>query len=124
MQTVAAQQAIKSRLVASIASNYYQLLALDQQKRIAEETIENRRKSIETIQALKMAGSVTEVAIKQNEAQWLNARALLVDINNNIHLLENAFCILLEIRLMMYLVLCWKRKKRILCCQQACLFSY
>jgi outer membrane protein TolC len=124
MQTVAAQQAIKSRLVASIASNYYQLLALDQQKRIAEETIENRRKSIETIQALKMAGSVTEVAIKQNEAQWLNARALLVDINNNIHLLENAFCILLEIRLMMYHELCWKRKKRILCCQQACLFSY
>ena len=95
MQTVAAQHAIKSRLVASIASNYYQLLALDQQKRIAEETIDNRRKSIETIQALKTAGSVTEVAIKQNEAQWLNARALLVDIDNNIHLLENAFCILL-----------------------------
>lgn len=95
LQTVSAHQAVKSDLVANLASAYYQLLALDEQKRIAEETISNRTESLETIIALKDAGTVTEVAVKQTEAQLLNAQALLLDINNDIKLLENAFSILL-----------------------------
>src|SRR5690606_23806327 len=71
------------------------LLALDEQKRIAEETISNREASLETISLLKDAGNVTEVAVRQTEAQLLNAKALLLDINNEIKLLENAFSILL-----------------------------
>ncbi|MCO6460813.1 MAG: TolC family protein [Saprospiraceae bacterium] len=95
LQTVAAQQAVKSRLIAAIASGYYQLLALDQQKRITEETVGNRKKSFETISALKEAGNVNEVAVRQDNALRLNAQALLIDIENNIHMMENAFCILL-----------------------------
>jgi len=95
LQTVSAHQAIKSNLVANIASNYYRLLALDEQKRITEETIANREESLGTIQLLKDAGNVTEVAVKQTEAQLLNAKSLLLDINNDIKLLENAFSILL-----------------------------
>src|SRR5690606_12268801 len=95
LQSVSAHQAVKSDLVANLASTYYQLLALDEQKRIAEETISNRTESLETIDALKDAGTVTEVAVKQTEAQLLNAQALLLDINNDIKLLENAFSILL-----------------------------
>lgn len=95
LQTVSAHQAVKSNLVATIASNYYRLLALDEQKRITEETIDNREESLETIAALKEAGTVTEVAVKQTEAQLINAQALLLDINNEIKILENAFSILL-----------------------------
>ena len=95
LQTVSAHQAVKSNLVANIASNYFRLLALDEQKRIAEETISNREASLETISLLKDAGNVTEVAVRQTEAQLLNAKALLLDINNEIKLLENAFSILL-----------------------------
>ncbi len=96
LQSVSAHQAVKSQLVASVASTYYQLLAFDEQKRIAEETITNRESSLETIIALKDAGNVTEVAVKQTEAQLFNAKALLLDIENNIKLLENTFCILLS----------------------------
>jgi len=95
LQSVSAHQAVKSELVASIASTYYQLLAYDEQKRITEETIANREQSVETIKALKDAGNVTAVAVKQTEAQLLNAKALLLDIENSIKLLENTFCILL-----------------------------
>ena len=95
LQSVSAHQAVKSDLVASIASTYFQLLALDEQKRIAEETIGNRTESVETIGLLKDAGNVTEVAVKQTEAQLLNAQALLLDIENEIKILENTFCILL-----------------------------
>lgn len=95
LQSIAAHQAVKSTLVAAIATTYYQLLALDRQKKVTEETIQNREQSVETINALKASGNVTEVAVKQTEAQLLNARGVIIDINNSIKLLENSFCILL-----------------------------
>ncbi|HCQ75349.1 MAG TPA: hypothetical protein DIV44_00940, partial [Leeuwenhoekiella sp.] len=82
-------------LVAMIASSYYQLLALDEQLRVTEETIETRSSSLETTKALKEAGNVTEVGVKQTEAQLYTAQALRIDLLNQIRLLENSFSILL-----------------------------
>ena len=95
LQSMAAHQAVKTRLISEIASNYYLLLALDKQHKITEETIENRKKSLQTIQALKEAGNVTQVAVDQTAAQLYNAQALLIDIEKNIFRTENAFAILL-----------------------------
>ncbi|WP_373058125.1 efflux transporter outer membrane subunit [Zunongwangia sp. H14] len=95
LQTVAAHKAVKTRLIADIASNYYQLLALDEQIRITRQTIENRENSLETTEALKEAGNVTEVGVKQTEAQLYTARAILIDLVNQQRLLENSFSILL-----------------------------
>ena len=95
LQSMAAHQAVKTRLISQIASNYYLLLALDQQHKITEETIENRKKSLQTIQALKEAGNVTQVAVDQTAGQLYNALALLIDIEKNIFRTENAFAILL-----------------------------
>ncbi|MEG0916748.1 MAG: TolC family protein [Myroides sp.] len=94
LQTVAAHQAVKTELISMVASNYYNLLALDAQKKVALKTIENRGKSLETNKALKDAGRVTEVAVKQTEAQVLSAQALLLDIENNIKIQENSLSIL------------------------------
>lgn len=95
LQTVAAHQAVKSRLIANIASVYYQLLALDEQIRVTEETIETRSKGLETTQALKEAGNVTEVGVKQTEAQLYTAQGILIDLKNQARLLENTMSILL-----------------------------
>lgn len=95
LQTVSAHQAVQTQLIATIATTYFQLLSLDEQKKVTEKTIENRTSSLETITALKEAGQVTEVAVKQTEAQLLNAQSLLVDIKNNIKLTENVLSILL-----------------------------
>ena len=95
LQSVAGHQAVKTELIATIATLYYQLLALDEQLRITEQTIENRENSLETTRALKDAGSLTEVGVKQTEAQLYRAQAVLVDLENNIRLLENAFSIVL-----------------------------
>ncbi len=95
LQSVAAHTAVKSRLVANIASTYYDLLAVDEQRRIAEQTIANRRNSLETTQALKEAGNVTEVGVKQTEAQIYTAEAILIDLRLRAHLLENTLSILL-----------------------------
>jgi multidrug efflux system outer membrane protein len=95
LQSVAAHQAVKSELIANVASLYYQLLALDEQRQITLQTIINRQNSLETIKALKEAGNVTEVGVKQTEAQLYRAQAVMIDLKNEIRLLENAFSILL-----------------------------
>ncbi|MBZ0326529.1 MAG: efflux transporter outer membrane subunit [Altibacter sp.] len=95
LQTVAVHQAVKSRLVANIASTYYQLAALDEQIKITEKTIETRSSGLETTQALKEAGNVTEVGVQQTEAQLYTAQAILIDLKNEARLLENVMSILL-----------------------------
>lgn len=95
LQSIAAHQAVKSRLVSAIASTYYQLVTLDKQIEVTEITLETRRNSLETTIALKDAGRVTEVAVKQTEAQVYNAEALLVDLETNARLIENTLSILL-----------------------------
>ncbi|MCE3074399.1 TolC family protein [Chryseobacterium gwangjuense] len=93
--TVAAHKAVKSDLVASIASSYYQLLTFDDQKRIITETIAVREKNLETTKALKASGTVTEVAVQQSEALVFNAKSLLIDIDTQIQLLENTMSLLM-----------------------------
>ncbi|TXE08211.1 efflux transporter outer membrane subunit [Gelidibacter salicanalis] len=95
LRTVAAHQAVKSRLVADIAATYYQLLALDAQLDITEKTIAIRDSSVSTIKILKDAGNVTQVAVDQNIAQYNNARALQVDLETAIFQTENTLSILL-----------------------------
>lgn len=95
LQQQAAHKAVKTQLIAGIASNYFQLLALDEQRTITQQTIENRGKSLETIQALKDAGNVTQVAVDQAAAQLYNSEALLVDLEVRIFNLENTLSFLL-----------------------------
>lgn len=95
LQSIAAHHAVKSRLVANIAATYYQLLALDEQIRVTEETIDTRTKGLETTVALKEAGNVTEVGVKQTEAQLYTAQAILIDLKTQSRLIENTLSILL-----------------------------
>ena len=95
LATVEAQKAVQSEVVATLATAYYQLLMLDEQKKVLEQTIDFRQKTLETTKSLKEAGSTTEVATKQIEALVYNAQAQLVTIDNNIWALENTICVLL-----------------------------
>ena len=95
LQTVAAHKAVKTELIAQVSTIYYQLLSIDEQIKITEETIGNRKKSLETTKALKDAGNVTEVGVKQTEAQLYTAQAILIDLKIQERLLENTMSILL-----------------------------
>lgn len=95
LQSVAAHQAVKTRLVSTIASTYYQLLALDAQLAVTEQTIATRESSVETIKSLKEAGQVNQVAVDQNIAQYNNAKALKVNLQASIFKTENVLNLLL-----------------------------
>lgn len=95
LKSIAAHQAVKTKLIESIATTYYRLLALDAQLKITKQTIETRENSVTTIQALKDAGQETQVAVDQNIAQYNNAKAIQVDIEREIFRTENTLSILL-----------------------------
>jgi multidrug efflux system outer membrane protein len=95
LQTIAANQAVKTQVITDIAATYYQLLSLDAQLKLAEETLGNRNESIDVIKALKEAGSVNEVGVKQTEAQKFSTELIIEDLKNNIVVLENYMSLLL-----------------------------
>ncbi|GGE34872.1 multidrug transporter [Psychroflexus planctonicus] len=93
-QSIAGHQAVKTRLVADVASTYFELLSLDERISITEETIATREKSLATTEALKEAGQLTAVAVKQTEAQLYTAKAILIDLKNELRIAENTLSIL------------------------------
>lgn len=95
LQSNAAKQAVQTELIATVSSLYFQLLAVDAQIKVVTKTLENRTQSVEVIQALKKAGNVNEVAVKQTEAQKYATQIILKDLEFNRKVLENTFSQLL-----------------------------
>lgn len=95
LATEAAQRAIRSKLVADIATNYYALLALDQKLRVLELTLENRKKDVLTMRELKASAVVNGAAVVQSEANQYAVEVLIPDIKRQIRETENVLCLLL-----------------------------
>lgn len=94
LQSIAANQAVKTEVITNIAAAYYQLLSLDAQLKVTEATLVNRNESVDAIKALKDAGTVNEVGVKQTEAQKYATEIIIEDLKNNITLMENYISIL------------------------------
>lgn len=88
---------VKTNLIANIANAYYNLVALDEQRRITIEMISSMEESSATIKALKDAGIQNAVAVEQSDAQLYNTNLSVFTIENEIRQQENALCILLGI---------------------------
>jgi multidrug efflux system outer membrane protein len=95
LQSDAAKRAVQTQLVANIANSYYNLLALDQQLAITEQTLKNRIADVETMKALKEGAIVTGAAVVQSEANRYAAEVTIPDLKQNIRETENALSILL-----------------------------
>jgi multidrug efflux system outer membrane protein len=94
LQTDAAKRAVQTQLIANIANAYYNLLALDKQLAITEQTIKSRTKGVETIKALKEGAVVNGAAVVQSEANLYAAEVTLPDLKRSIREVENALSVL------------------------------
>jgi hypothetical protein len=65
---------------------FYQLLSVDAQIKVAEETLINRDQSVETIRALK--SRICTVGVKQTEAQKYATEIIIADLKNTTIILE------------------------------------
>lgn len=95
LRSDAAVRALQTQLVANIAGYYYQLLSLDEQLRITEQTLVNRTDEVKTLKALKENAVVTGAAVMQGEANRYAAEVIIPDLRRNIRETENALSVLL-----------------------------
>lgn len=68
---------IQTWLISEVASNYYHLLALDQEIEVLEENISLQELALQLITELKEGGKANQLAIDQFEALVLNTKAQL-----------------------------------------------
>ncbi|MEJ2879732.1 efflux transporter outer membrane subunit [Pedobacter sp. GR22-6] len=95
LQTDAAKRAVQTQLIANIANSYYNLLALDKQLAITEQTIKIRQSDVETMKSLKEGAVVNGAAVVQSEANLYAAQVTIPDLKRTIRETENALSILL-----------------------------
>ncbi|MFV0365327.1 MAG: efflux transporter outer membrane subunit [Mangrovibacterium sp.] len=93
--TSAARQAVQTKLISSIASGYYTLLALDKQLKIAEESVRVYQELSQSMETLKESGMVTGAAVVQSEAAQYAAQILIPELKQQIVVTESTVRILL-----------------------------
>lgn len=89
------EQAVQTRLIASVANSYYTLLMLDAQYEISVETAASWERTVGATRAMKEAGMVNEAALAQTEAAYYQINASLPALREQINQVENALCLLL-----------------------------
>jgi multidrug efflux system outer membrane protein len=96
LQSDAAKRAIQTQLVAQAATLYYQLISLDKQLEITNQTIELRKKDVETVELLMDAAYLTGADVEQSKANLYSAQLTVPDLELQIQQTENALSILMN----------------------------
>ncbi len=86
---------VQTRLIAELATAYYELLALDAQIANIDTTIKLQRDAVETARIQKQAGAANALAIQQFEALLLNLQGMKLDTQQQIVEQEGVICSLL-----------------------------
>lgn len=89
LQSDASKRAIQTQLIVDIANTYYNLLAFDKQLKVAQETVEIRKRQVETLTALQESGKVTSAEVLQSEANQYAAEVMIPELQNQIWQAEN-----------------------------------
>jgi multidrug efflux system outer membrane protein len=95
MQSYAYKRAVQTQLIASIATDYYALLAYDEELKVTRATVENRKEDVTVTKALKEGDVLTGAAVMQSQANVFSAAVTIPDLKESIRETENAISILL-----------------------------
>lgn len=95
MQSSAYAQAVRTELIAAVATTYYTLLALDAQQTIYEATERAWKQNVETMRRLMNAGRYNAASVEQTEADYRSVLNNLIDIRRERLETENRLCSLL-----------------------------
>ncbi|MBL3658228.1 efflux transporter outer membrane subunit [Fulvivirga sediminis] len=89
MKTKEFQKAVKTALVAEIASIYYNMLMINSQIAVAEKNLELGNRTLKIVKLQFDADETTSLAIQQTESQILRARSLIPRLEKEYRVLEN-----------------------------------
>jgi outer membrane protein, multidrug efflux system len=86
---------VATSLVAEVATAWFELQALDRTREVLARSAAHQREALEVVQTQRSVGRATELAVKQFEAQWLETRALEVEVAQQVLAVENRLNVLL-----------------------------
>ncbi len=95
LATVEGKNFVITNLIAEIANDYYELLALDNQLSIIRQNISLQQSALEVMKVQKEAAVVTELAVKKFEAEVLNSQGREYAVLQQIRETENEINFLL-----------------------------
>jgi len=93
--SLAYEQAVRTSLVATVASTYYSMLMLDEQLAINERTLENWDKTVSAMKSLMKAGYFNKTAVLQAEANKMALEQAVLSVKQSISETEKSMCSLL-----------------------------
>lgn len=91
------EQSVQSKLIATIANNYYTLLMLDEQLKTSRHTLTTWEENIRTLTALKRAGKATEAAVLQAKANKFSVEGQVLTLERQIVEQEEALATLMGV---------------------------
>lgn len=97
LQTEEVKKAVQTRLVAEVATAYYNLLMLDTQLEIGRKNAKLSDSTFRMVNLQFEAGQVTALAVQQAKAQYLNAEKLIPLIEQMTVIQENGLSVLIGI---------------------------
>lgn len=97
LRTEAYAQAARSQIIASVASTYYTLGAVNRQLELSRNTSALWLETVNTMRNLKEAGRTTELGVKQAEANYHNILASITDLEATVVQLNNTMSLLLNV---------------------------
>lgn len=89
-------QAVRVKLISSVANSYFTLMMLDSQLATTKQMLEAWKQSVETVIALKDAGLADQVAVNQYQANLDNMKITVNDLQSEVSQTENAINMLLS----------------------------
>ena len=95
LSTVEGKNFVRMNLVAEVASSYYELLSLDNQLEIVQQTITLQKNALDVVKIQKEAARATELAVQKFQAEVLGSQSLEFEIRQNITETENKINFLL-----------------------------
>jgi outer membrane protein, multidrug efflux system len=95
MASEAFKRAVTTDLIASLAMNYYNLLALDAQLHITQITLEKRIRNAETMEALRDNDLITSADLVLSQANRYSTEILIPDLKQRIYETENVLSLLM-----------------------------
>ena len=93
--TLEGRNFVMTNLIAEVANSYYELLSYDNQLDIIRQTIQLQTNQLEVVKVQKEAAVVTELAVKQFEAQIYSTQSMEYEILQSITETENKLNFLL-----------------------------
>lgn len=80
---------VVTNLITEVATTYYELLALDSEIKIIDETLELQKNQLEIVRVQKEAGRANELAVNQFQAQLLQSQILRLELRQRLIQTEN-----------------------------------